>query len=85
MAEDKQDGSGDFWQARKDFLAHLRYTKGYSQGTFYAYNSDLGIWGRWLDEANHDWRHCSTSTWEQWRQSWFASSSHRPQIPRSEL
>lgn len=55
----------DFIQARKDFLAHLRYTKGYSQGTCYAYNSDLGIWGRWLKEAGHDWRQCSHVEVEQ--------------------
>ncbi len=55
----------DFIQARKDFLAHLRYTKGYSQGTCYAYNSDLGIWGRWLEEAGHDWRRCSHVEVEQ--------------------
>ena len=56
---------GDFWQARKDFLAHLRYTKGYSPGTCYAYNSDLGIWGRWLEEAGHQWRGCSHVEVEQ--------------------
>jgi len=61
MAEDKSD----FWQARKDFLSHLLYTKGYSKGTCYGYNSDLGIWGRWLEEAGHDWRHCSHVEVEQ--------------------
>ena len=55
----------DFSQARKDFLAHLRYTKGYSKGTCYAYNSDLGIWGHWLSEAGHDWRNCSHVEVEQ--------------------
>jgi len=62
MAEDKSD----FWQARKDFLSHLLYGKGYSKGTCYGYNSDLGIWGRWLDEAGHDWRRCSHVEVEQW-------------------
>jgi len=55
----------DFWQARKDFLSHLLYTKGYSKGTCYAYNSDLGIWGRWLEEAEHDWSRCSHVEVEQ--------------------
>lgn len=45
----------DFWQARKYFLAYLNYTKGYSPRTCY-YNSDLGIWGRWLEAAGKDWR-----------------------------
>ena len=55
----------DFWQARKDFLSHLLYTKGYTKGTCYGYNSDLGIWGRWLDESDHDWRQCSHVEVEQ--------------------
>jgi integrase/recombinase XerD len=55
----------DFWTARKDFLSYLRYTKGYSQGTCYGYNSDLGIWGKWLEEASHDWRRCSHVEVEQ--------------------
>ena len=55
----------DFWQARKDFMSHLRYTKGYSAGTCYGYNSDLGIWGRWLEEAGHDWRGCTHVEVEQ--------------------
>jgi integrase/recombinase XerD len=57
--------AADFWQARKDFLAHLNYTKGYSQGTCYAYHSDLGIWGRWLAEASKDWRHVTHVDAEQ--------------------
>ncbi|MBK1695432.1 integrase [Chromatium weissei] len=44
-----------FWKARKDFLSHLLYAKGYSKATCYAYHSDLGIWGRWLNEAQHEW------------------------------
>ena len=55
----------DIWQARKDFMAHLRYTKGYSKGTCYGYHSDLGIWGRWLEEAHHDWQRCSHVEVEQ--------------------
>ncbi|MCP3868634.1 MAG: tyrosine-type recombinase/integrase [Gammaproteobacteria bacterium] len=46
-------------------MAHLRYTKGYSKGTCYGYNSDLGIWGRWLEEAHHDWSRCSHVEVEQ--------------------
>jgi integrase/recombinase XerD len=46
----------DFWQARKDFLADLNYTRGYSQRTCYNYHSDLGIWGKWLEQASKDWR-----------------------------
>ncbi|MCA9232582.1 MAG: tyrosine-type recombinase/integrase [Gammaproteobacteria bacterium] len=60
MADEK-----DFWTSRKDFMAHLRYTKGYAQGTCYGYHSDLGIWGRWLEEAKHDWRRCSHVEVEQ--------------------
>jgi integrase/recombinase XerD len=45
----------DFWQTRKDFLAHLSYIKGYSPHTCYNYNSDLGIFGRWLEEMGKDW------------------------------
>ena len=59
------DEEGDFWKARKDFLSYMLYTKGSSKGTCYAYNSDLGIWGRWLEEAGHDWRHCSHVEVEQ--------------------
>jgi len=59
------DTEHDFWRARKDFLSHLRYTKGYSQGTCYGYNSDLGIWGHWLEEAEHDWRGCTHREVEQ--------------------
>src|ERR671922_1782167 len=46
----------DFWRTRKDFLAHLNYIKGYSPRTCYNYNSDLGIFGRWLEEMGKDWR-----------------------------
>jgi integrase/recombinase XerD len=55
----------DFWQGRKDFLAHLNYTKGYSPRTCYNYNSDLGIWGRWLEAAGKDWRALSHVDVEQ--------------------
>ena len=47
--------TNDFWQARKDFLTHLHYTKGYSRGTCYAYHSDLGMWGAWLAQTGKDW------------------------------
>lgn len=46
----------DLLTAKTDFLNHLRYTKGYSPGTCYAYSSDLRIWGTWLTEAGKDWR-----------------------------
>ena len=49
----------DFLQSRADFLSHLRYGRGRSKGTCYAYNSDLGIWGRWLEAGGHDWRACT--------------------------
>ncbi len=55
----------DFQEARAKFLSYLRYTKGYSQGTCYGYNSDLGIWRGWLEEAGHDWRRCSHVEVEQ--------------------
>jgi hypothetical protein len=29
---------------------HFSYTKDYSERTCYKYHSDLGIWGRWLEE-----------------------------------
>ena len=45
-----------FDDARKEFLSHLRYAQGHSPRTCYAYNSDLGIWGNWLDEAGKDWQ-----------------------------
>ena len=42
--------------ARKEFLAYLKYTKGHRDTTCYNYGSDLNIWGRWLKEAEIDWR-----------------------------
>ncbi|ADJ29264.1 tyrosine-type recombinase/integrase [Nitrosococcus watsonii] len=69
----------DFWQARKDFLAHLHYAKGYSQGTCYAYNSDLGIWGRWLAEAGNDWRqatHVDTEQFVAWQMRERGTKAH---------
>lgn len=58
--------SDEFLQARKDFLSYLRYTRGYSPSTCYAYNSDLGQWAAWLDEAGHDWTHVQHGHVEQW-------------------
>ena len=55
-----------FWDIRKDFMAHLRYTRGCAESTCYGYHSDLGIWGRWLEEAERDWRGCSYIEVEQW-------------------
>jgi site-specific recombinase XerD len=54
-----------FEQTRKDFLSFLKYTKGHSDTTCYNYNSDLGIWQRWLIEAKLDWRNCSPTDVEQ--------------------
>ncbi len=45
-----------FDDARREFLSHLRYSKGHRPTTCYAYNSDLGIWGTWLVEAGKDWQ-----------------------------
>jgi site-specific recombinase XerD len=45
-----------FDTARKEFLSHLRYTKGHSAATCYSYHSDLGIWAAWLAEAGKDWQ-----------------------------
>ena len=47
-----------FEQTRKDFLAFLKYTKGHSDTTCYNYNSDLGIWQRWLLDAKLGWQNC---------------------------
>lgn len=57
---------GDFWQARKDFLDDLRYTRGATVGTCTGYRSDLGLWGRWLAEAARDWQTCTHVQVEQW-------------------
>jgi len=48
-----------FSQARKEFLAYLKYTKGHRDTTCYNYGSDLNIWERWLKEAELDWREVS--------------------------
>ena len=58
--------TGNFWQARTDFLSHLRYGRGRSDNTCRAYNSDLGIWGRWVEAEGHDWRQCSHVEVEGW-------------------
>ena len=42
--------------ARKEFLAFLKFTKGHRDTTCYNYSSDLNIWERWLIEAGLDWR-----------------------------
>ncbi|MGV0951922.1 MAG: tyrosine-type recombinase/integrase [Azonexus sp.] len=55
-----------FLQARTDFLAHLRYGRGRSKGTCYAYSSDLGIWRAWLKTAGHDWCACTHVEVEGW-------------------
>jgi integrase/recombinase XerD len=45
-----------FDEARKEFLSHLLYARGHRQSTCYAYHSDLGIWGDWLQAAGKDWQ-----------------------------
>jgi len=45
-----------FDEARREFLAHLRYAKGHSPTTCYAYNADLGLWRDWLQQAGKDWQ-----------------------------
>ena len=58
--------TSDFLQARTAFLDHLRYGRARSQGTCYAYNSDLGLWRTWLETAGHDWRTCTHVAVEGW-------------------
>ena len=47
--------SENFEKNRKDFIGHIFNIKGYSKGTCYGYNSDLGIWGAWLKENDLNW------------------------------
>ncbi len=58
--------AGDFWNTRKDFLAYMRYTRGAATGTCAGYRSDLGMWGRWLAEAEYAWDTCTHVQVEQW-------------------
>jgi integrase/recombinase XerD len=48
-----------FQATKRDFLSYLRYTRGLSPATCYAYSSDLNIWGRWLEEHGYAWAHCT--------------------------
>ncbi len=54
-----------FEQNRKAFLSFLKLTKGLALTTCYNYNSDLGMWNRWLESAGLDWRNCSPTNVEQ--------------------
>ena len=54
-----------FNDARREFLSHLLYAKGHSKTTCYNYNSDLGIWAKWLTEAGKDWQACRYPDVEQ--------------------
>ena len=54
-----------FDAARKEFLSHLRYTRGHSPRTCYSYHSDLGIWAGWLVEAGKDWQRVKAQDVEQ--------------------
>lgn len=59
-------GSSDnFEKFQKNFIGHIYNIKGYSKGTCYGYNSDLGIWNRWLGENNLDWREVTFNHVEQ--------------------
>jgi integrase/recombinase XerD len=48
------------------FLSHLRYTRGHSPRTCYAYHSDLGLWADWLLEAGKDWQRARAADVEQY-------------------
>ena len=48
--------SENFEKNQKEFIGHIFNIKGYSKGTCYGYNSDLGIWSCWLRENHLDWR-----------------------------
>jgi integrase/recombinase XerD len=50
---------------RQEFAAHLRFNRGYSKTTCYNYNSDLGIWGNWLQARDRDWQQASIADVEQ--------------------
>ena len=54
-----------FDETRKEFLSHLRYSRGHSPSTCYSYHSDLGIWAGWLIEAGKDWRRVKAQDVEQ--------------------
>ena len=54
-----------FAEIRQEFAAYLRFTKGYSKRTCYQYNSDLGIWSRWMQERNKDWQRAQPADVEQ--------------------
>ena len=54
-----------FDEARKEFLSHLLYTRGHRTSTCYAYNSDLGLWADWLQEAGKDWQRARAVDVEQ--------------------
>ena len=55
-----------FDEVRREFLAHLRYTKGHRVTTCYAYHSDLGLWADWLLDAGKDWQRARVADVEQW-------------------
>ena len=54
-----------FDEARREFLSHLRYAKGHRPTTCYAYNSDLGLWRDWLQQAGKDWQRARAADVEQ--------------------
>ena len=54
-----------FDEVRKEFLSHLRHTRGHSPRTCYNYHSDLGIWAGFLAEAGKDWQRVGAADVEQ--------------------
>ena len=54
-----------FDEVRKEFLSHLRYTRGHSPRTCYNYHSDLGIWAGFIAEAGKDWQRVGAADVEQ--------------------
>ena len=55
-----------FDEVRKEFLSHLRYTRGHSPRTCYNYHSDLGIWAGFIAESGKDWQRARAADVEQW-------------------
>ena len=62
--------------ARKDFLDNLRYIRGAAIGTCAGYRSDLGLWYRWLSEAERDCSHMQVEQWISWQMRERGVSAH---------
>jgi hypothetical protein len=67
-------------ETRREFLAHLRYTKGHRVTTCYAYHSDLGIWrtGCWTPARTGSGRGRPT-----WSSTWPGSCGNGRSAPTS--